>query len=166
MKLATGRSNFCEIGKKRDRHYTFVPLFTYLLLASNSGTMDSIIHFELPADDTKRAGEFYMKAFGWMVNPMPEMDYTMIGTTPSDENGMPQKPGAINGGMPKRGEPVKQTVVTIGVDNIEDSLSKIEKLGGKRMGEKMAVGDMGWAAYFKDTEGNVVGLWQNARPMM
>jgi hypothetical protein len=21
---------------------------------------------------------------------------------------------------------------------------------------------MGWAAYFRDTEGNVVGLWQNA----
>jgi hypothetical protein len=23
---------------------------------------------------------------------------------------------------------------------------------------------MGWAAYFKDTEGNVVGLWQSAVP--
>ena len=29
-------------------------------------------------------------------------------------------------------------------------------------GEKMAVGDMGFAAYFKDSEGNVMGLWQNA----
>ena len=165
MKLATGRCYFCEISELENSYYTFVPLFPYLLLASNPGAMDSIVHFEIPADDPKRAGEFYMKAFGWVVNPMPEMDYTMIGTTPSDENGMPQKPGAINGGMPKRGMPVKQTVVTIGVDNIEDSLSKVEKLGGKRMGDKMAVGDMGWAAYFTDTEGNVVGLWQNARPM-
>jgi predicted enzyme related to lactoylglutathione lyase len=127
--------------------------------------MDSIIHFEIPADDSKRAGEFYNKAFGWMVNPMPEMNYTMIGTTPSDENGMPQKPGAINGGMPMRGDPVKQTVVTIGVASIDESLAKIEKLGGKRLGDKMPVGDMGWAAYFKDTEGNVVGLWQNSQPM-
>jgi len=124
--------------------------------------MDSIVHFEIPANDPKRAGEFYNKAFGWMVNPMPEMNYTMIGTTPSDENGMPQKPGAINGGMPKRGEPIKQTVVTIQVQNIEDSLAKIERLGGKRVGEKMPVGNMGFAAYFTDTEGNVVGLWQNA----
>jgi hypothetical protein len=23
---------------------------------------------------------------------------------------------------------------------------------------------MGWAAYFRDTEGNIVGLWQNAAP--
>jgi len=165
VKLATGRCYFCEISQCGNGCYTFVPLFTYLLLARNPGAMDSIVHFEIPADDPKRAGEFYMKAFGWMVNPMPEMDYTMIGTTPSDENGMPQKPGAINGGMPKRGNPVKQTVVTIGVDNIDDSLSKVEKLGGKRMGDKMPVGDMGWAAYFIDTEGNVVGLWQNARPM-
>ena len=29
--------------------------------------MDSIVHFEIPADDPKRAGEFYNKAFGWDV---------------------------------------------------------------------------------------------------
>jgi hypothetical protein len=23
---------------------------------------------------------------------------------------------------------------------------------------------MGWAAYFRDTEGNIIGLWQNAAP--
>jgi predicted enzyme related to lactoylglutathione lyase len=166
VKLATGASNFCEISQCKDTCYTFVPLLTYLLLTSKLAAMDSIVHFEIPADDPKRAGDFYMKAFGWVVNPMPEMDYTMVGTTPSDENGMPQKPGAINGGMPKRQDPVKNTVVTIGVQNIDDSLAKVEKLGGKRMGDKMAVGDMGWSAYFKDTEGNVVGLWQNAQPNM
>jgi predicted enzyme related to lactoylglutathione lyase len=26
----------------------------------------------------------------------------------------------------------------------------------------MAVGDMGFAAYFTDTEGNLMGLWENA----
>jgi len=26
----------------------------------------------------------------------------------------------------------------------------------------MAVGDMGFAAYFKDSEENVIGLWQSA----
>ena len=26
------------------------------------------------------------------------------------------------------------------------------------------VGDMGWAAYFKDVEGNLMGLWQRASP--
>jgi len=32
--------------------------------------------------------------------------------------------------------------------------------GGKIIREKMQVGDMGYAAYFKDTEGNIIGLWQ------
>jgi predicted enzyme related to lactoylglutathione lyase len=30
------------------------------------------------------------------------------------------------------------------------------------VGEKLAVGDMGYAAYFTDSEGNLIGLWQNA----
>jgi predicted enzyme related to lactoylglutathione lyase len=27
---------------------------------------------------------------------------------------------------------------------------------------RQEVGDMGYAAYFKDTEGNTMGMWQNA----
>ena len=34
------------------------------------------------------------------------------------------------------------------------------KMGGKMVREKMQVGDMGYASYFKDTEGNIIGLWQ------
>lgn len=127
--------------------------------------MDSIVHFEIPADDPKRAGEFYSRAFGWQVMPMPEMNYTMVSTAPSDQNGMPTKPGMINGGMPKRGGPVEHIVVTIHVQSIDDAITRIEKLGGKRLGDKMSIGDMGWTAYFKDTEGNVVGLWQPSGQM-
>ncbi len=127
--------------------------------------MDSIVHFEIPADDPKRAGEFYKQAFGWQVTAMPEMNYTMVSTGPSDQNGMPTQPGMINGGMPKRGQPIEHTVVTINVPSIDDALTRVEKLGGSRVGEKMPVGDMGWSAYFKDTEGNIVGLWQPAQQM-
>jgi uncharacterized protein len=127
--------------------------------------MDSIVHFEIPADDPKRAGEFYKEAFGWNIQAMPEMNYTMVVTAPSDESGMPTKPGMINGGLPKRGQPINQTVVTIHVQSIDDALTRIEKLGGSRLGDKTSIGDMGWSAYFKDTEGNLVGLWQPATPM-
>src|SRR5437870_5655086 len=103
--------------------------------------MDSIVHFEIPADDTKRASDFYSKAFGWQINPMPEMDYTMIGTDQSDEQGRPKEPGAINGGMTKRGyfDFFQHPVVTVRVQDIESALSKIEKLGGKTVGKKMPV---------------------------
>jgi uncharacterized protein len=51
--------------------------------------------------------------------------------------------------------------VTISVADIDAALKNVEKLGGSQVGKKMPVGDMGWSAYFKDTEGNVIGLWQN-----
>jgi uncharacterized protein len=132
--------------------------------------MDSIVHFEIPADDPKRASEFYSKAFGWMMNPMPEMNYTMAGTTASNEMGMPTSPGAINGGVPARKDfknltGSEHTVVTIRVDDIDSSLQKIEKLGGKTVAGKMPIGEMGFTAYFKDTEGNVVGLYQASQQM-
>jgi uncharacterized protein len=121
--------------------------------------MDGIVHFEIPVDDRKRAENFYNKAFGWMMNSMPDFNYTMVGTTDSTEQGMPKEPGAINGGMPMRGQPVDHTVVTIRVDDIDSALKKIEQLGGKTVQTKMSIGDMGFTAYFRDTEGNVVGLW-------
>ena len=121
-----------------------------------------VVHFEIPADNVKRAEAFYSKAFGWQMNHIPGMGYTMVGTTPSDQNGMPKEPGAINGGMAKRGSPLKNPVITIGVQSIDEALETVKKLGGKVVKKKEAVGDMGFSAYIKDTEGNVIGLWQNA----
>ncbi len=125
--------------------------------------MDSIVHFEIPADDTKRAQNFYSKAFGWTMNNMPEFDYTMVGTAPSNEMGTPNEPGRINGGMGKRSGPLQHPVVTVSVADIEASLKNIESLGGKTVQAKQPIGDMGFTAYFKDTEGNVVGLYQSAQ---
>lgn len=85
----------------------------------------------------------------------------MLSTSPSNEQGMPTEPGAINGGMPKRQDPVKSTVITINVTDIDEALKKIGQNGGEVARGKQAVGDMGYTAYFKDSEGNVVGLWQN-----
>ncbi|MCX6659012.1 MAG: VOC family protein, partial [Candidatus Bathyarchaeota archaeon] len=99
--------------------------------------------------------------FGWKMNEIPEMEYVMVGTVESDEDGLPKETGAINGGMLERQDPVKSPVITINVKNIDQAAEAIEKNGGKLVRPKMAVGDMGYAAYFKDTEGNVIGLWQN-----
>ncbi|MCI4360030.1 MAG: VOC family protein, partial [Thermoplasmata archaeon] len=79
-------------------------------------------------------------------------------------NGMPKTPGAINGGMGKREGPLAHPVITIGVNDIDASLEAIEKAGGSTVSKKAPVGPMGFVAYFKDTEGNVVGLWQAATP--
>ncbi len=119
-----------------------------------------VIHFEIPADKLERAKAFYQKAFGWQINQYPGMGYHMVGTTPVDQKTqMPTEPGAINGGMTKRNNEVKSTVITVDVADIDSSLKRIEKLGGKVVQNKQPVGDMGLPAYFRDTEGNIVGLW-------
>jgi len=121
-----------------------------------------VVHFEIPADDVARAQAFYREAFGWQVNEVPGMNYTLVSTTETDENGVPSTPGAINGGLMPRQGPVTSPVITIDTDDIDATLKVVEKLGGAVSLPKIAVGEMGFAAYFTDTEGNVVGLWENA----
>jgi predicted enzyme related to lactoylglutathione lyase len=125
--------------------------------------LGKVVHFEIPAENVERAREFYKKAFGWKTETAPGMDYTLVRTTDTDDKGMPKEPGSINGGMMIRKAPVKNPVITIDVEDMEKALEEIKHLGGKIVLGKMPVGDMGFSAYFEDTEGNVVGLWQTAR---
>lgn len=124
----------------------------------------SVTHFEIPVDDMTRAQEFYRDAFGWRIDTVPELDYALVRTAPTDENGMPTEPGTINGGMLPRGEPVFHPIVTITVDDLDSALATIESLGGKTVVGRTPVGGMGFTGYAKDTEGNVIGLWESAMP--
>ena len=128
--------------------------------------MDKVVFFEIPVDNPARAREFYSSAFGWKMNEIPEMHYTQIGTVEADQMGIrgtPKEPGAINGGMvERRHELVENPVIYIGVKNIDEATAAIEKNGGRIMKPKTPVGNFGFAAYFKDSEGNVIGLWQFA----
>lgn len=122
-----------------------------------------VVHFEVPFDDGDRARAFYKEAFGWNVTHMPEMSYTIVTTGPVTEQGASSEPGFINGGMLDRSQSLSGgTVVVVDVEDIDAALAKVESLGGSTVQAKMPVGDMGFAAYFKDSEGNVVGLWQTA----
>ena len=121
-----------------------------------------VVHFEVPYDDADRAGKFYADLFGWQVMPMPEMSYTLVMTGPTDQESGPTEPGFINGGMFSRDEPTRGSNIVIDVDDIDATLAAVEQAGGKTRSGKQPVGEMGFAAYFTDSEGNLVGLWQNA----
>jgi predicted enzyme related to lactoylglutathione lyase len=122
-----------------------------------------VVHFEIPFDDGDRARAFYRDAFGWQAQTMPELDYTSVTSGPVGEQGMPSEPGYINGGMYQRTPDAPTSpVITIDVDDVDAALARIAELGGSALGAKLAVGDMGFAAYFTDPEGNVVGLWETA----
>lgn len=122
--------------------------------------MDKLVHFEIPADDVARAKDFYGPIFGWELNDVPGMDYTLIHTVPIDENQMPTEPGAINGGLMKRADDTPSPIVTIDVASIDEALKKIEAAGGSVVRPRQEVPGMGAYAYFKDPEGNTLGLWE------
>jgi predicted enzyme related to lactoylglutathione lyase len=127
--------------------------------------MDKVVHFEIPVDDAARAREFYGSAFDWELN---EMDmgggnvYTTVTTTAVDETTrQPTEPGAINGGLMKRSADTSAPVITIGVSSIDESLKKVEAGGGSTVQPRTELPEMGAFAYFKDSEGNVIGLWES-----
>ncbi len=127
--------------------------------------MDKIVHFEIPADDVGRAKSFYGAIFGWELDDVPGMDYTMVRTVPVDANQMPTAPGAINGGMMQRTDDTPSPVITIDVDSIDDALKQIEAAGGSTVRSRTEIPGMGAFAYFKDSEGNTLGLWENLGPV-
>ncbi len=123
-----------------------------------------VVHFEIPFENGDRAKRFYAEAFGWQVQDMPDMAYTLVTSGPSGDEG-PSERGFINGGMMAReGSPSTGPIIVVDVDSIDRALKTVGELGGSTVTPKMAVGDMGFAAYVKDPEGNVIGLWESASP--
>jgi predicted enzyme related to lactoylglutathione lyase len=121
-----------------------------------------VVHFEIPFDDGERARTFYKETFGWQVQEMPEMGYTLVMSGPSGDSG-PTESGFINGGMLAREQSAAPgPVVVIDVDSIDATLSTMEETGGSVVVPKQPVGTMGFTAYVKDPEGNVIGLWETA----
>lgn len=128
--------------------------------------MNSVVHFEIPADDRKRIANFYTKVFGWKTQQLGEDmgNYVLVTTTDSDENG-PKKPGAINGGFFQKTDdkPAQYPSVVIAVDDIKEHMMNVEKSGGKVLGEPMDIPGVGLYVSFFDTEGNRVGMIQPTR---
>jgi uncharacterized protein len=123
--------------------------------------MDKIVHFEIPADDVARAKEFYGSIFEWELQDYPEMQYTIVMTVPVDDKQMPTQPGAINGGMMKRSNTTPSSpVLTIEVQSIDEALKKVEAGVGETVTPRTPIPGMGAFAYFKDTEGNTLGLFE------
>jgi len=125
--------------------------------------MDKVVHFEIPVDDRDRAKSFYGSVFKWSL-----MDsdmgggqvYTTAQTTAIDDNMRPTEPSAINGGIMDRNPGIGAPVITIGVDSIDDALKKVEANGGSTITPRTEIPNMGAFGYFKDSEGNVMGLWE------
>ena len=67
--------------------------------------MNRVVHFEIHADNTARAVEFYRNLFGWEISKWDgPVEYWLIKTGPDGQRG-------INGGMVKRHGVIDGTAV-------------------------------------------------------
>ena len=119
------------------------------------------MHFEIHAADMDRAQLFYETMFGWTFQSWGD-DYRVI-TTGSEGPG-------INGGMVRRrgdpptgGEPVNAWMCTVDVEDVDAAVARAEANGGTVALPKMVIPGVGWLAYVRDCEGNILGMMQNER---
>ena len=125
----------------------------YLVIPSSERNLPTIVHFEIPTDDSERAKKFYTDLFGWKIEKWPgtddsqltsaagqPMEYWIVTTTDDKGN------KALGGGMMKRQMPEHQITNFIDVKSVDEYSSKVEKLGGKVVAPKHAVPGMGYFA--------------------
>jgi predicted enzyme related to lactoylglutathione lyase len=119
-------------------------------LREETAMAGELVHFEIAADDTAKAREFWGGLFGWQFESFPgPTEYHM--TQISEQTG-----GAISSAdAGSRG-----TRAYFAVDDIEAGASRVQELGGEA-GEPSPVPGMGWFTVCKDTAGNEFGLWQS-----
>ena len=115
-------------------------------------SVHKISQLEVSADNREEAARFFEQVFGWKIQNIPEMDYSMADTGQDFRVG-------IN--PIKDGYPAGTVTFYIDSDAIEATLAEIEKHGGKTILGKSEVPGFGWFAFFADPTGNMLGLWKN-----
>jgi uncharacterized protein len=112
-----------------------------------------VVHFEIPIDDPDRASSFYGSVFGWDVAKWGPADYWTM--TTGEEPGI-----GAEGALIRRAEAPEGVLVYVGVGDVDQVLSEVRRAGGSVVTDKTPIPTMGWSARFRDTEGNLVGLFQ------
>jgi predicted enzyme related to lactoylglutathione lyase len=124
--------------------------------------MSRVIHFEIHAEKPERCLEFYKTLLNWQFTKWDgPMEYWMIVTGSDQEAGINGGLLRRRGGSPTPGQSVNAYVCTIGISNLDATLTQGQSLGAAVAVPKMAVPGVGWLAYLTDPEGNIFGLMQN-----
>ena len=122
--------------------------------------MSRVIHFEIHASQPEALVAFYTALFGWKFSRWGEVEYWLIDTGAKDQ------PGIDGGLVPRRGDgplamaAVGSFVCTVQVDSLDASLARGAELGASVAMPKMPVPGVGWLAYIKDPDGNLLGMMQ------
>ena len=110
--------------------------------------MAKVEHFEIPADDLPRAQTFYREVLGFAYEPWGE------------DSGLLRSPDAagINGDLHQRG-PTPHPTVVFTVDRLEDTIEAAVAHGGELIGSIEQMTETARWAYIRDSEGNLIGIY-------
>ena len=113
-----------------------------------------VSYLEIPANRAEDSARFYSEIFGWKVRER------------GDGNLAFDDPGGVSGTWVKEADrtPDERTRIYITVDDITESLKRIETAGGKVLTKRTEIGnDMGAFAAFTDPVGNEFGLYEEPK---
>jgi len=115
--------------------------------------------FEISATDINRAQKFYETIFGISMHQQEMMGMKMA-FFPGDMSG--KVSGALVEGPDHKPSTEGAKIYLNGNPDLQTALSKIEGAGGKVLMPKTKItDDIGYMAFFIDTEGNSVALHSN-----
>jgi len=124
---------------------------------------NKVVHFEIYVNDMQRAKAFYEAMLETklerMPNPTPDVEMDMWSIPIDKESGMSSYG---SGGMLVKMEGfapgVGGTLVYFGCEDCGVQAARAAKHGGSVQQEKTQIGEHGFMALVKDTEGNMIGL--------
>ena len=112
--------------------------------------MRPVVHFEIRGKDAKRLQEFYATIFGWKIDTNNPMNYGFVAP------GVGGPPEGVGGGITQADTPL--VTIYVQVASLDETLAKVEELGGKSVTPPTDVPGAPTIAHFEDPEGNVMGL--------
>lgn len=120
--------------------------------------MPRVVGFQMSAVHPDRAFRFYGDVFGWTFTRWDTPDERWLVTTgPSGEPG-------IDGTLVQHRSPpatrADLTILTIGVQSIEDTIARLLGAGGEVVSGASPVEGLGLLATCRDPEGNIFALLQ------
>jgi uncharacterized protein len=109
------------------------------------------VHVELQTRDIDKSKKFYASLFGWKLEEVPGMEYTVIKVGEGTGGGMMKNPvpGAPDSWLPY-----------ILVDDIAASTKKAQALGGTLCKDVTEIPNIGWFSVMSDPTGAVFALWK------
>ncbi len=117
------------------------------------------VYFDLTVNDAKKARQFFEQVFHWHFEkfPMP-YEYYRIQAGPEDERGIDGGIGEVKDAKVGGGKPL--TVITIGVESLEECLERVKQNDGSILEPKGAIPGIGWYATCAEPGGLPFGVIQ------